>query len=142
MFSLLSHFPSLSLPLLLFLSLHLSPSPSLSLPLPLPLPPFPPRSYTQALGGSLDDAVLVNRGLVNMMLGLRENALSDLSTAIDINPFAAHAFFNRGHVRKSLGLLEGARSDYVRGTCDIHTMCIHIHVHISNVHVHVHNTYM
>ena len=72
------------------------------------------KSFSRALGGSLDDAVLVNRGLVHMMLGEEEEAMVDITTAIELNP-AAHAFFNRGHLWRSRGQLELARDDYTRG---------------------------
>ena len=74
------------------------------------------KSFSQALGGSLDDAVLVNRGLTRIMLGEEEGAMADLTAAVEKNPEAAHAFFNRGNLWRSKGQLEYARDDYTRGS--------------------------
>ena len=69
------------------------------------------------MGGSHDDAVLVNRGLAYMLLWERERALDDITAATHINPYTAHAFFNRGHLNRSCGRLEEAQEDYSRGEC-------------------------
>ena len=73
------------------------------------------KSFSQALGGNLDDAVMVNRGLTRMMLDKEDGAMADLTAAVEKNPEAAHAFFNRGNLWRSKGQLKYARDDYTRG---------------------------
>lgn len=76
------------------------------------------------MGGSHDDAVLVNRGLAYMLLGERESALADITAALHVNPYAAHAFFNRGHLYRACGKLEAAQQDYMRGIGSTYSACV------------------
>ncbi len=45
-----------------------------------------------------------------------ESALGDFREAILVNPYSAHAYFNRGNLYRSLGEFKKAEQDYMQGT--------------------------
>lgn len=74
-------------------------------------------SYSKALSHCLseDDSILMNRGIAYSMLKDTDKAKEDFRRAIEVNPYSAHAHFNRGNLFKSLGEYEEAEMDYKRG---------------------------
>ena len=74
-------------------------------------------SYTKALSHSTkeDDSVLVNRAITYSIMRKTDLAMKDFEQAIEVNPFSAMTYFNRGNLRKSLGNYEEAEQDYKKG---------------------------
>lgn len=74
-------------------------------------------SYTEAVTHSVqeDDSFLVNRAITHSILKQPEKAMADFKRAIEINPYSAHAYFNRGNLYKSTGEYTKAEEDYKKG---------------------------
>lgn len=75
-------------------------------------------SYTKALSGTdSDDSIFVNRAIAHVMLRDTGQALEDFNEAIQVNPYSAHAYFNRANLYRSLGEYSQAEQDYKQGLC-------------------------
>jgi tetratricopeptide (TPR) repeat protein len=61
-----------------------------------------------------DDSALINRALCYTAIGEKELALMDLNKAIICNPYASHAYLNRGNLLRADNRLQEAEYDYCK----------------------------
>ncbi len=74
------------------------------------------QDFTDCIKGGVDDAgVRLLRGIAYFQLGLHEDAVSDLSKAIEMDPQGASAYFRRSQVYRAMGEEERAAQDFATG---------------------------
>ena len=47
--------------------------------------------------------IILNRAICKVLLKDEDGALADFETAVALNPFAAHAYFNRANLHLTMG---------------------------------------
>ncbi|XP_063677695.1 uncharacterized protein LOC134813749 isoform X3 [Bolinopsis microptera] len=69
--------------------------------------------YDAAVKNSVnDEGAVLNRAIAKALLKDYKGALIDFDTAISLNPFAAHSYFNRGNLYLAMGENAAAEDDY------------------------------